>query len=153
MTRLIYANHYVRPELSNDKGKWGYIWIGFCNGKRFSIIGDPALKADEIDDENGIYKICKRENIKLLPSELQRMIYGIPLSNKYFMFGTEFLEKSIEVVMSIIENNYDIDKVEMVKYMSFINGDDKFVCRYIETETQNVIVEIQEDAIIWKGRF
>ena len=145
---LVYATPY-----NFEKEKWGYKWIGVCNGKRFVVLLDPCITEINFDTKNENYLIGKNQEL-LLPKEIQKIIRQVPLSNRYFLMG-KGKSVSIEVVVMLIETGYCIQDIIMQNYHKFTeNGinPETYLCRYIERETGNIIAEILEDeTVIWKG--
>ena len=135
---LVYATPF---EIEN--GKWGYKWIGVYNGKRFIVIQNPYVKNIFVDQEKQEYIFTTYEQRKLLPLEIQKIAFGsLPLPNKYFILESGKKNMSIEIVVSLIEEGYDIKCIEL----------DKMHYKYIETKTKNIIAEILEDnSVLWKG--
>lgn len=145
---LVYATPF-----EIEKGKWGYKWIGFCYGKRFTMIQNPYATEMIIDKENGNYVISNNDQKELLPTEIKKFIYGVPVSNHYFLLdkGKNGKAVSLEVVMELIEKGYDMENIIMKKHSSIFNRNENFLCKYLEKETENIIVEIIDyETIIWK---
>ena len=137
--RLVYATPFEM-----EKDKWGYKWVGICNGKRFSVIQNPYGNEVILDEEKQEYTFVTNDQRNLLPSEIIKLIWQIPLSNKYFILSDNGKEISIEVVLELLEKGYDISKIEMEKV------DPSILCRYVMEN--KVIVEILQDkSILWKG--
>ena len=134
-----------------QKGKWGYKWIGFSEGKRFSVIQDPNSK--KIYNGNGEYVFSDNNQRELLPKEILKLTYSTPLSNSYFLFG-KGKEVSLEVVMELIEKGYDITGIAMQKYFPYINGkrnEENYLCQYLKKDTREIIVEILDDeSVFWR---
>jgi hypothetical protein len=133
-----------------EKNKWGQKWIGFYNGKRFLVVLNPnatEMVSNEIKNE---YIISSTKQVKTLPDTLQKLIYSIPLSNRYFLYG-KHREISVEAVMMLIEKGYNINNIIMVKYCKYTD-EDTYLCRYIDKGNGKIIARIQTDkTILWKG--
>lgn len=136
-----------------EKDKWGYKWLGFCYGKRFSVILNPETESYS-DEENGNYILGSDSERKSLPEEIRKLTYAKPLSNDYFLLS-KGKETSIEVVMMLIERGYNIENIIKKPYLSYINGKhngDTYLCEYMDKKTERVIVEILDDeSVLWKG--
>lgn len=144
---LVYATPF-----EIEKGKWGYKWIGFCYGKRFSVIFNPYETEMIIDTENGNYLFYEKQQRKSLPTEIKKLTYEKPLSNHYFLLN-KGKSVSLEVVMMLIEKGYNIENIVMNPYIKYTKGnyDDQYLCQYLERETKKIIVEILNDeSVLWK---
>ena len=142
---------YVSP-IEIEKGKWGYKWIGICNGKRFSVIRNPYATEMVFDQSKQEYLFIIESQKDILPMEIKRLMYSTPLPNRYFLLGKgKFV--SIEVVVSLIEKGYDITKVKKELYYPYINGNyNPYLCRY-KTETEIIVEILDDESIVWKGGF
>lgn len=133
---LVYATHYKIEE-----NVWGYKWVGFCYGKRFVVMEDPCKNKIDFNSEEGIYVFTKNEEQNLLPTAILKLTHSSPLSNEYFSLRIG-KEKSIEIIMSLIEEGYDIEK-DIVCYKH-----EKCPYRVCEKTTGNILVEMTEDAVV-----
>lgn len=142
---------YATPFKIEEK-KWGYKWIGFYNGKRFEMLETDTTEFMHSETENKNIYIFSKANEDMLPHELSRMRFQVPLSIHYFLYGKE-REITIEIVMELIEKGFNISLIKMEKYNPYGNGNtNPFLCRYINKANGNIIVEIQTDkTILWKG--
>ena len=134
---LVYATPF---KITDDK------WIGFCYGKRFVAIENPYISEMNFDVEKGEYVFADRIQQDLLPTEIRKMIYLVPLSNEFFSLRVG-KEQSIEIIITLIEKGYDIKK-DIVCYK---HGEDPYqVC---EKLTDNLIVKITEYLnVIWNEK-
>lgn len=121
--------------------KWGYKWIGFCYGKRFSVIANPCEENIILDKENGVYVFGDKEQEELLPVEIRKIMYSSPLSNRFFSMRVE-KEKSFEIIMRLIESGYDVQN-DIVCHAT--KNSPYQVC---EVKTGNVLVEMKENGIV-----
>ena len=136
------------PWFINDQEKWKYKWDGFCFGKRFSVIQNPYEKELVIDIENNTYVFSKLSDEKYLPPEIIPIIYGVPLSNYYFIEGKR-RHITVEAVMQLIEAGYNIANIEAHKYSR--TNVEKYMCRYYDKATGVLLIEVTSDGIIhWK---
>lgn len=142
---LVYATNF-----KIEKGRWGYKWFGFCDGKRFTVIQDAKIQEVTFDELSGEYMIGNENHRKLLPMEIQKLTYENPLSNHYFEC-LKHKELSFEIVMQIIEKGYDVKNIKMEDYCKYCDKGEPFSFRYIDKETKKVIVTIFEDlSVVWE---
>lgn len=126
---------YMTP-FEASKDNWGYMWTGFCDGKRFVVQGYDGAD-DSADAENGRYFFSIHDEKDHIPEKIQRVMSMAPLPNQYFMSG-ELKGMSIEAVMQIIEKGIDITDVEMERGRYYLDG--------------RVIVEILPGGVIsWRN--
>lgn len=130
---------YAMPIECGDK--WGYKWIGFCYGKRFSVIANPCEEKIILDKENGVYVFGNKEQENLLPDEIRKIMYSSPLPNRLFSMRVE-KEKSFEIIMRLIESGYDVQN-DIVCHAT--RNSPYQVC---DVKTGNVLVEIQENGVV-----
>ena len=122
---------------------WGYKWIGFCYGKRFSVIANPCEENIILDKENGVYVFGNKEQEELLPVEIRKIMYSSPLPNRLFSIRVE-KEKSFEIIMMLIERGYDVQN-DIVCHVT--RNSPYQVC---EVKTGKVLVEIEENGtVVW----
>lgn len=102
------------------KDNWGYMWVGFCDGKRFVVQGYEGA-GDSCDVENGRYFFSIKEECDHIPEKIHNVMRKHPLESPLFMSG-ERRWISLEVVMQIIEKGYDITKVERKREIYYLGG-------------------------------
>ena len=135
---LVYSTPF---EVSNDC--WGYKWIGFYNGKRFSVIQRKCNGHIQLDKENGIYVFEENKQTDLLPEGLRKLIYKSPLPNKYFSLRIG-KEQSFEIIMTLIEIGYDIENDVICRWTT------EYPYQVCEKKTNRILAEITvEGNVVW----
>ncbi len=135
---LVYSTPF---EISDDQ--WGYKWIGFYNGKRFSVIQRKCDGNIQLDEEKGIYVFEENEQTNLLPEGLRKLIYKNPLSNKYFSLKIG-KEQSFEIIMTLIENGYDIENDIVCRWTT------EYPYQVCEKKNNRILAEIMVDGkVVW----
>lgn len=102
-----------------SKDNWGYMWVGFCDGKRFVVQGYEGA-GDLFDVENGRYFFSTKDMDDRIPTKIQKLMVTPPLSSLYFMLN-QYRQVSIEAVMQIIEKGFDIAKVERKREIYYLD--------------------------------
>ena len=112
---LVFATPF---EASEDN--WGYMWTGFCEGKRF-VVQEYEGAEDYCDVENGRYFFSSDDGRDRIPARVKKVMWTTPLASPLFMSG-DFRWISIEAMMQIVEKGYDVTKAERNREMYYIDG-------------------------------